>query len=82
MAGQILLLLGAGKNVGLQTIKKFKEEGWQVAAVSRKPLEEIRNEADLVVPADFANPHAIAEVFETVKQRLGIPNLVVYNGWF
>lgn len=80
MAAQILLLLGAGKNIGLQSIKKFKDKGWQVAAVSRKPLEEIKSDADLVIPADFVNPRCIAGIFETVKQKLGIPNLVIYNG--
>ena len=77
---QVLLVLGAGGNVGLATVRKFKTEGFKVAAVSRNPTDEVRSAADLVLSADFADPQSIAGVFEKVESELGTPNVVVYNG--
>ena len=80
MAPKVLLLLGAGKNIGVATVTKFKAEGYKVAAASRNPVNEIRNEADLTLVADFEDPSCIAGIFEKVEKELGVPNVVVYNG--
>jgi NAD(P)-dependent dehydrogenase (short-subunit alcohol dehydrogenase family) len=79
MTSNIALILGAGPNVGLATVKYFSEKGDKTIAVSRNPSEEISKSADLVIKADFSNPSAIKPVFEEVKAKIGIPNVVIYN---
>lgn len=80
MSKQTILILGAGANVGLATAKRFKTAGFAVAAVARNPLPELKETADLVLSADFNDPSCFAGIFETVAQRFGAPNVVVYNG--
>jgi NAD(P)-dependent dehydrogenase (short-subunit alcohol dehydrogenase family) len=80
MAHRVLLLLGAGENVGLATITSFKAQGYKVASVSRTPGDAIRKAADLVLTADFSDPLCVADLFSKVETELGIPNVVVYNG--
>jgi len=80
MVHQVLLFLGAGPNVGVASVKKFKSKGYKVAAVSRNPTLEVKGSADLVLSADFNDPSSIAGVFQRVDGELGIPNVVVYNG--
>lgn len=79
MASNIALILGAGPNTGLATVKYLSERGFKTIAVSRSPSEEISKAADIAIKADFSNPSAIKPVFEEVKAKIGIPNLVIYN---
>jgi NAD(P)-dependent dehydrogenase (short-subunit alcohol dehydrogenase family) len=80
MEHRVLLLLGAGQNIGLATITTFKAQGYKVASVSRTPSDAIRNAADLVLTADFSEPSCISDIFKQVETTLGIPNTVIYNG--
>jgi NAD(P)-dependent dehydrogenase (short-subunit alcohol dehydrogenase family) len=80
MAHQVVLVLGAGKNVGSAAVSKFKSKGYKVAAVSRNPIAEVRQDADLVLSADFSDPNCFAGIFEQVEGALGLPNVVIYNG--
>ncbi|TVY46332.1 hypothetical protein LOCC1_G004264 [Lachnellula occidentalis] len=81
MAHQILLFLGAGSNGGVASIKKFKSKGYKVAAVSRNPVEEVKESADLVLSGDFNDPSGITAIFEKVERELGTPNVVIYNAY-
>lgn len=76
----VLLLFGAGANTGLATARKFAKEGYKVAAVSRHPSAELKEAADLIVPADLTDPSTVETVFEEVTKKLGTPHVVVYNG--
>lgn len=80
MSSNIILVLGAGPNIGLHTIKYFSSKGFKTAAASRNPSAELASAADLVVKCDFADPASIKGLFEAVKEKLGVPNVVVYNG--
>jgi NAD(P)-dependent dehydrogenase (short-subunit alcohol dehydrogenase family) len=80
MDHRILLLLGAGENIGLASITAFKTQGYKVASVSRTPSDAVRKAADLVLTADFSDPTCITDLFTKVENELGIPNVVVYNG--
>jgi len=81
MDHRILLLLGAGKNVGLATVTAFKAQGYKVASASRTPSDDVRKAADLALTADFSNPSSVADVFKKVEAELGIPNVVIYNAY-
>lgn len=76
----VILIFGAGANTGLATAKKFRKEGYKVAAVSRNPSEELKAASDLVVAADLRQPETVDGAFEKVTKELGVPNVVVHCG--
>lgn len=77
---RIILILGAGPNVGEHVARAFVAKGYKVALTSRKAKEE-DNTADRVnISADLSDPESVVGVFSKVKELLGIPSVVVYNG--
>ena len=77
---KVLLLYGAGANVGAAVLKKFAANGWKTAAVVRTMKDEYKNSADLVLQVDFAKTGEIQKAYSDVESKLGTPNVVVYNG--
>ena len=76
---KILLILGAGPNIGSHLAKSFSSKGYKVATASRS-TPKIDDGADLHVTVDLAKPETIPGVFEKVKKELGGEiGLVVYN---
>ena len=51
-----------------------------LSAKFKVPAEELTKAADLSLQADFTDPKSIKAIFDEVKQKLGVPNVVVYNG--
>ncbi|KIX08896.1 uncharacterized protein Z518_03553 [Rhinocladiella mackenziei CBS 650.93] len=78
-APPVLLLLGAGPNLGTKIPSVFSEAGYKIALVARSLGEGIQENGYYHVRADFSQPECIPEVFEKVKQNVGIPTVVVYN---
>ena len=76
----IVLILGAGSNVGQHVARAFASKGYKVALAARS-LKESDNTADQVnVKVDLSDSNAVASVFSKVKTLLGVPSVVVYNG--
>jgi NAD(P)-dependent dehydrogenase (short-subunit alcohol dehydrogenase family) len=81
MSSPVLLVIGAGPNIGLSLLKKFKEEGYQTAAVARTPKDSIADFVDKFYPSDLTGPpENMEEVFKQVQKDLGDPTVVVFNG--
>lgn len=81
MAPPVLLFFGAGLNVGLSVMSKFRTEGYKTVAVARTAKEEFKNAADMVIAADMSEePSQVARIFEEVTHKIGTPTVVVYNG--
>ena len=80
-SSKILLVLGAGKNIGLSLAKSFGTAGYKVALVSRSaPNGATTPEGYLQVKGDLSKPSSIPSIFTTVKEKLGAsPSVVVYN---
>ncbi|KXJ87197.1 hypothetical protein Micbo1qcDRAFT_236422 [Microdochium bolleyi] len=78
MSAPILLVFGAGSNVGLKTAAHFAERGYRVAVVSRS-LSAAEHPKYLTINADVGDPGAIQGVFERVRAELGDPNVVLWN---
>jgi hypothetical protein len=79
----ILLVLGAGPNVGRSIAQHFSKVGsYKTILVSRNPSTSIKESCDLVISADFEDAKCINGIFEEVKEKIGVPNVVVYNGKF
>lgn len=79
-SSKVLLLLGAGANIGANVARAFAGKGYKVALASRTARPQGQEGADLHVQADLSEPNSVASVFEKVEQALGTPTVVVYNG--
>ena len=80
-AKKILLVLGAGKNIGQSLARGFSEKGYRIALVSRSASDgESTPEGFLSIRADLKDSSSVLHIFDTVKTKLGgPPNVVVYN---
>ncbi|GKZ69463.1 hypothetical protein AnigIFM50267_004672 [Aspergillus niger] len=77
----VVLVFGAGKNVGLSVTRKFSAEGWKVVTVSRNPSKELEGAADLTITADLTDPSSVDGIFDRVEREFGTPHVVVYNAY-
>lgn len=79
-ASPVILILGAGANIGQAVAKAFVSNGYKVALVARKS-NEADNTADILnFKGDFSDPTSVEGVFAKVRSTLGVPSVVVYNG--
>lgn len=76
----VVLILGAGSNVGQAVAKAFSAKGYKVALVARKVNEADSTDKTAYIRADFSDPGSVAGVFSKTKSLLGIPSVVIYNG--
>lgn len=76
---KILLIIGAGPNIGSHVAKSFSQAGYKVASASRSP-PKVEDGTDLHIPLDLAKPESVPGVFEKVRKELGEVGAVVYNG--
>lgn len=77
----VVLILGAGSNIGASVAKKFAANGYLVAVSARGLRDGSSPEGYLSIQADLADKSAVPRVFETVKSAIGIPpSVVIYNG--
>jgi len=81
MASPIILILGGGVNTGVKVAQKFAANGFKIALVTRpSSTHQDDNTRDLILKHDFTDPTNIKSIFDEVKTKLGVPNVVVYNG--
>lgn len=77
----VILILGAGSNIGARLTTAFAAKGYAIATVSRKPATLSSSfVSDLHVPADLSTPSSIPTIFSKVEEKLGGPDVVVFNG--
>jgi len=85
--GSVVWVTGAGSGIGRACAIAFAKMGARVALTGRRlpPLEEtasiireLNGQSALVVPADVADPDAVAAALRTIVERLGDP-LVLIN---
>jgi len=82
-ASPIILILGAGPNVGHAVARAFAATGYRVALASRTGKGKAEDGAadQLHIASDLSDPQAVVGVFEKVEASLGQPpSVVVYNG--
>jgi len=87
MAEQTLTIVGAGPGLGSALARRFAREGWAVALVALRQeaidaglaeLEEFGVKT-LGVQADVADRGLVDRAFGSIIDRLGVPDVVVYN---
>ena len=76
----VILILGAGPNIGQSVGRAFAERGYRVALAARKASDAHNTANEIHIKSDFTDPGAVVNAFSTVKSSLGIPSVVVYNG--
>ena len=82
ISAPVLLILGAGSNVGAGVARAFAAKGYKVATTSRSPQAQGKHEGDLHIQADVSDTSAVIGVFEKVTIALGSPSVVVHNGQY
>lgn len=80
MSSKVVLLFGYGPRIGAAVAKAFASRGYQVAVVSRSDKAADTTNDYLSIKADLSNAFAVEDVFASVRDKLGIPSVVVYNG--
>jgi NAD(P)-dependent dehydrogenase (short-subunit alcohol dehydrogenase family) len=79
---EIALIVGSGPGLSASLARLFKREGMKVALAARNIqkldglVEEIEGRA---YACDATSPRDVKNLFQSVSQDLGDPNLVVYN---
>ncbi|KAI0185465.1 hypothetical protein EV127DRAFT_441538 [Xylaria flabelliformis] len=77
---KIILIVGAGPRLGAGIASRFRDGGYKVALAARSLTTGLSAEGTLEIKIDLSDPTSVPQMFETVKQFWGIPNVVVYNG--
>lgn len=79
-ASPVILILGAGPNIGQAVARTFASRGYKVALASRSLNVADSTDNQLNITSDFANSDDVVNAFQKVKKVFGIPSVVVYNG--
>ena len=80
MSSPVALIFGAGKNIGANVAKSLAANGYKVALASRTSQHGLSDSQYMFTNCDLADPSSVEKVFETVREKLGHPSVVVYNG--
>jgi NAD(P)-dependent dehydrogenase (short-subunit alcohol dehydrogenase family) len=80
----VILILGAGPNIGQAVARTFASRGYKVALATRSLNEADSTDNQLNITTDFANSDEVVNAFKKVSKVFGIPSVVVYNGkpWY
>lgn len=76
----VVLILGAGPNIGQAVTRTFASKGYKVAIAARSLKEADSTENQLNIPSDFSKTDDVVNAFTKVKKLFGIPSVVIYNG--
>ena len=79
---EIALIVGSGPGLSASLAMLFSKEGMTIALASRnvKKLDGLVKEINgRAYPCDASSPADVRNLFQSVSQDIGNPNLVVYN---
>lgn len=85
VADSIVLVTGASSGIGASTARAFGREGAHVLLLARSAdkLETVSNEISrsggtaTAYPVDLTAPDCVAEVTDTIREEVGLPDVVV-----
>ncbi|KAH8700948.1 hypothetical protein BGW36DRAFT_425747 [Talaromyces proteolyticus] len=75
----VVLIFGAGSNIGSHVARAFAAKNYKVALVARKLKEAESTPDQLHIQGDLSDPSAVIDAFAKVKAAFGLPSVVVYN---
>ncbi|NEO32841.1 MAG: SDR family NAD(P)-dependent oxidoreductase [Symploca sp. SIO3C6] len=84
---KVAVVLGVGPGLGGAIVRRFARENFAVAMMARNEdmLKAIQQEVEefggvaLPVATDATNPNSVIDAFAQVKEKLGTPEVFVYN---
>lgn len=79
MSKSIVLILGAGGNIGASLTSKFAAGGYSIALASRSRNDGTTPEGHLSIKIDLSDPLSLPSAFEKTIRTFGVPNIVIYN---
>ena len=87
LQGRTVLITGGSRGLGLALARQMADEGARLAICGRDPESLERARASLAqlgaeviaIPADVTDPVSVGELIETVRQRLGLVDVLVNN---
>ena len=80
-SSSVLLIIGAGANIGQSVADAFVARGWRVASAARSRHDHAVDDARLDLHVDLSKPETVPTLFAKVKAHFGRPpSAVVYNG--
>ena len=66
--------------MGQKVAERFTANGYKVAVISRSGETVPSTVATLSLLANFPNRKTVHDVFKQVREKLGEPSVVIYNG--
>ncbi|KAK4078365.1 uncharacterized protein Triagg1_3381 [Trichoderma aggressivum f. europaeum] len=81
MSSKIALIFGYGPRIGAAVARAFASRGYKVAVVCRSDKLADTPDDYLSIKADLSNAYNVEDVFAQVRNKLGIPSVVVYNAF-
>nr|OQO15572.1 hypothetical protein B0A51_17395 [Rachicladosporium sp. CCFEE 5018] len=75
----VVLILGAGPNIGAGVAKAFAAKGYNIGLAARSVKSSEDTDTQINIPADFSKTEDVVNAFDVVKKKFGIPHVVVYN---
>jgi NAD(P)-dependent dehydrogenase (short-subunit alcohol dehydrogenase family) len=83
----VTAVLGVGPGLGASIARRFARGGYAVALIARQvePLQDVKKLITdqggkaAAIPADASDPASVAAAFAEVRERLGDPEVLVYN---
>ena len=81
---EVAVIVGGGPGVSASCARLFNKEGMKVAVAARNigktALKKLADDHGVqLIACDAADPDSVASLFDTVKQDLGNPTVVVHN---
>jgi NADP-dependent 3-hydroxy acid dehydrogenase YdfG len=84
---KVATILGVGPGLGAALAHRFASEGFAVGLMARNEdklksiQQEIERKGGLAasIPTDATDPTSVAAAFTQVKEKLGVPEVFVYN---
>ncbi|MEZ4337123.1 MAG: SDR family oxidoreductase [Sandaracinaceae bacterium] len=80
---RVAVVVGVGPGLGTALARRFHEEGYAVALLARRgvSIEALAAElpGSLAVPCDVTDDESVARAITRITERLGPPDVVVYN---
>ncbi|KAL7914277.1 NAD(P)-binding protein [Trichoderma velutinum] len=81
MSSKVVLIFGYGPRIGAAVARAFASRGYKVAVVCRSDKVADTPGDYLSIRADLSNAYNVEDVFAQVRDKLGIPSVVVYNAF-
>ncbi|KAL7941397.1 NAD(P)-binding protein [Trichoderma barbatum] len=81
MAPKVALIFGYGPRIGAAVARAFASRGYKVAVVCRSNKVADTSNDYLSIKTDLSDAYNVEHVFEQVRDKLGIPSVVVYNAF-